>query len=46
MSNFNNGLNQQGTGTTIMQVSPTGVVTVFAEHKPDGPAALSWAASA
>lgn len=31
VSNFNNNLNRQGTGTTIVQVSPQGGVTVFAQ---------------
>jgi hypothetical protein len=31
VSNFNNSLNQQGTGTTIVQVSPQGAVTVFTQ---------------
>jgi len=31
VSNFNNSQNQQGTGTTIVDVSPAGVVTVFAK---------------
>jgi hypothetical protein len=30
VSNFNNSTNQQGTGTTIVDVSPEGAVTVFA----------------
>ena len=30
ISNFNNSLNQQGTGTTIMDVAPDGSVGVFA----------------
>lgn len=30
VSNFNNSANLQGTGTTIVQVSPTGTVTLFA----------------
>src|SRR5215471_620112 len=30
VSNFNNGANLQGTGTTIVQVSPSGVRTLFA----------------
>jgi len=30
VSNFNNGKNQQGTGTTIVQVSPQGQVSLFA----------------
>ncbi len=31
ISNFNNGSNQQGTGTTIVQISPTGAVQLFAQ---------------
>lgn len=31
VSNFNNSQNQQGTGTTIFQVSPTGEVSLFAQ---------------
>jgi hypothetical protein len=31
VSNFNNAANQQGTGSTIVQVSPNGVVTPFAK---------------
>lgn len=31
VSNFNNSLNQQGTGTTIVQISPSGSVTLFAQ---------------
>lgn len=31
VSNFNNSANQQGTGTTIVQITPDGVVTPFAE---------------
>ncbi len=31
VSNFNNSANLQGTGTTIVQVSPSGVVTEFAQ---------------
>lgn len=31
VSNFNNGQNQQGTGTTIVQISPSGNVTLFAQ---------------
>jgi hypothetical protein len=34
VSNFNNHLNQQGTGTTIVDVSPTGAVSLFAEINP------------
>jgi hypothetical protein len=30
VSNFNNSANQEGTGTTIVQISPAGVVTQFA----------------
>ena len=30
VSNFNNGKNLQGTGTTIMQITPSGVMSVFA----------------
>jgi hypothetical protein len=31
VSNFNNSANLQGTGTTIVQISPEGVVTLFAQ---------------
>jgi hypothetical protein len=31
VSNFNNSANQQGTGSTIVEVSPSGVVTQFAQ---------------
>jgi hypothetical protein len=31
VSNFNNGKNQQGTGSTIVQISPTGAVQLFAQ---------------
>lgn len=31
VSNFNNSANQQGTGTTIMQISPSGTASVFAQ---------------
>lgn len=31
VSNFNNSMNQQGTGTTIVQVSPQGGVSLFAQ---------------
>jgi hypothetical protein len=34
VSNFNNGMNQQGTGTTIVQVSPEGTLTLFAQIDP------------
>ncbi len=35
VSNFNNGSNLQGTGTTIVQISPTGAVTQFAQIDPN-----------
>ncbi len=31
VSNFNNSMNQQGTGSTIMEISPAGTVTQFAQ---------------
>jgi hypothetical protein len=31
VSNFNNGMNQQGTGTTIVEISPRGTVSLFAK---------------
>jgi hypothetical protein len=31
ISNFNNSMNQQGTGTTIVQITPGGTVTLFAQ---------------
>jgi hypothetical protein len=31
VSNFNNSVNQQGTGTTIVQLSPEGAVSLFAQ---------------
>jgi len=31
VSNFNNSANQQGTGSTIVQISPTGAVQLFAQ---------------
>src|SRR5271169_4626268 len=31
ISNFNNSANSQGTGTTIVQVSPKGTLTLFAQ---------------
>lgn len=34
VSNFNNSLNQQGTGTTIVQVSPNGVPSLFSQIDP------------
>jgi hypothetical protein len=36
VSNFNNAANQQGTGTTIVSVSPKGTVSVFAQISPSG----------
>jgi hypothetical protein len=35
VSNFNNSTNAQGTGTTIVEVSPSGTVTPFASLSPD-----------
>ena len=35
VSNFNNSSNAQGTGTTIVQVSPGGTVTLFAQIDPN-----------
>src|SRR3974377_690361 len=34
VSNFNNSANQQGTGTTIMEIAPDGTVKVFAQIDP------------
>ncbi|MEW2620818.1 hypothetical protein [Streptomyces sp. NPDC048106] len=34
VSNFNNSQNQQGTGTTLVQVSPRGTTTLFAQIDP------------
>lgn len=34
VSNFNNASNQQGTGTTIVQISPSGHMSVFAQIDP------------
>ncbi len=34
VSNFNNGANQQGTGTTIVQILPDGTQTLFAQLVP------------
>jgi hypothetical protein len=31
ISNFNNGVNQQGTGTTIVQIAPNGTFSLFAQ---------------
>jgi hypothetical protein len=39
VSNFNNSANQQGTGTTIVSVSPSGHLRVFAQISASGPAA-------
>ncbi len=35
VSNFNNKANQQGTGTTIVQISPSGQLSLFAQIDPD-----------
>ncbi|HEY6491465.1 MAG: hypothetical protein WCC26_15980 [Terracidiphilus sp.] len=35
VSNFNNSGNAQGTGTTIVQMTPTGAQTLFAQINPD-----------
>ena len=35
VSNFNNSNNLQGTGTTIVQISPSGAVTLFAQIDPN-----------
>ncbi len=34
VSNFNNGANQQGTGTTIVQIAPNGTFSLFAQLDP------------
>ena len=34
ISNFNNGQNQQGTGTTIVQIAPNGTFSLFAQIDP------------
>lgn len=34
VSNFNNAANQQGTGTTLVQISPQGTTTLFAQIDP------------
>ncbi len=34
ISNFNNGANQQGTGTTIVQIAPDGTFSLFAQIDP------------
>ena len=39
VSNFNNKENEQGTGSTIVQVSPSGMLSVFAEIKSPLPGA-------
>lgn len=36
VSNFNNSANQQGTGTTIVSISPKGKVSLFAQISPIG----------
>src|SRR5579864_4422949 len=35
VSNFNNSMNLQGTGTTIVQITPGGTVTLFAQIDPN-----------
>jgi len=35
ISNFNNFMNQQGTGTTIVQIAPDGTFSLFAQIDPD-----------
>ena len=35
ISNFNNSTNQQGTGTTIVEISPSGAFSLFAQIDPD-----------
>ncbi len=35
VSNFNNNSNQQGTGTTIVEIAPNGSFSLFAEINPD-----------
>ena len=35
ISNFNNGANLQGTGTTLVQISPSGSFSLFAQIDPD-----------
>jgi hypothetical protein len=35
ISNFNNMMNQQGTGTTIVQIAPDGTFSLFAQIDPD-----------
>jgi hypothetical protein len=37
VSNFNNGTNTQGTGTTIVDISPKGTVSLFAHIDPNSP---------
>src|SRR5215469_15454886 len=37
VSNFNNISNLQGTGTTIVQISPTGAFSLFAQIDPNAP---------
>ncbi|AZM46953.1 hypothetical protein DMB38_15070 [Streptomyces sp. WAC 06738] len=36
VSNFNNSQNQQGTGTTLVQISPRGTASLFAQIDPAG----------
>jgi len=46
ISNFNDKKNLQGTGTTIMQISPKGRARVFATLAPGGLQAAALAGSA
>jgi hypothetical protein len=41
VSNFNNSSNLQGRGTTIVQISPSGTVSLFAQVDPNPAGALS-----
>lgn len=45
VSNFNNSSNLQGTGTTIMRVSATGVVSTFFTATPSAPGAVGYGLS-
>lgn len=45
VSNFNNAANQQGTGTTLVRISPRGTTTLFAQIDPQnlpGPCREAW----
>ena len=45
VSNFNNRTNAQGTGTSVVAVSPTGRRALFAQVDPHSYRAPAWAAS-